>query len=219
MNISTDPVCPPRAALRLLNLCAGSAAADAIVGDLLEEYSAASAALDCAAARAWFWRETLRTIPHLLAAGFRSAPWPTAAALIAAYFLRRMTFQVPERLIVFILDRYRVCDAHFNACMFWLSDGVVMGLVFLCALIGALLAIASKGREMTVAAALAAFQLAWTIAGLALAMALLPRFLPNWTVLHELAFSIAIISGGALVRLCRLRRAAHQLAPSPPNAS
>jgi hypothetical protein len=199
---------PPRTAVWLLNLCAGSAAADAIVGDLLEEYSLAAARSSPGSASVWFWRETWRTIPHLLAAGFRGARWLTAAAVAAGYLLRRITFRFPERLIVFVLDRYRVCDTHFSACLFWTSDGVVIGLVLLSATTGALLALASRGREMTIVAALAAFQMLWTFAGVILAMVLLPRYWPNWTVLHEVAFSVAILLSGALVRTWRLRHPA-----------
>jgi hypothetical protein len=205
MSVPTNPAGAPRTALWLLNLCAGSEAADAMVGDLLEDYSLAAARCSRASANAWFWRETWRTVPHLLVAGFRSAPWVTVAALIAGYLLRRITFRLPERLVVSILDRYRVCDTHFSACLFWLSDGVVVGLIILSAIIAALLALASRGREMTITVALAAFQLVWTLAGAILAMALMPHYWPNWTLLHEVAFSIAILGSGALVRTWRLR--------------
>jgi hypothetical protein len=198
---------PPRIAVWLLNLCAGSDAADAIVGDLLEEYFLEAARCSPASATAWFWRQTLKVIPHLLATGFREAPWSTACALLAGLLLMRLAFPLPGALIVAILSRYRVCDSHFSFCMFWIHDGMLMGTIILDGIVGVILGFASKRREMTVTATLASFHILWNIGGVLLAMIAIPRYWPTWTVLHAVALSIAVLSGGALVRICRLRAA------------
>jgi hypothetical protein len=66
---------PPRFAVWLVNLFTPYEQAESIPGDLLEEFSELALKSDGAFARRWYWRQSVKTIGHLIGCGFRSVPW------------------------------------------------------------------------------------------------------------------------------------------------
>jgi len=204
MNSQADFVQPPRIAVWLVTLFAPAEQADVVLGDLLEESSHLASRSGVAAARGWYWRQTVKTITHLAGAGFRTAPWSTTAAVVLGYLLFRLAFRLPEQAIFAVLDRYKVHDNHFEVYKFWISDGIVIGLVILNLIVGVVVAVVAKGTEMTATIALGFIRSALGVIGALTVLAITGHYWPFWTMLHQFAFAIATVVGGAIVRTRRL---------------
>jgi hypothetical protein len=212
MNSQEDSLRPPRIAAWLVTLFAPSEQANEVLGDLLEEFSLLASRSGAAPARGWYWRQTVKTITHLAAAGFRTAPWSTTAAVVMGFLLIRLAFHLPEQAISAVLDRYQVYDSHFEVYKFWISDGIVIGLVILNLIVGGIVAVVAKGREMTATIALGFIRSALGVIG---ALAVVATTGHNWTLwpmLHQFAFSIATMAGGVIVRTRRLAATARPTA-------
>jgi len=202
----TDLVQPPRLAVWLVTLFAPAEQAEAILGDLLEEFFqlASKSGVNCA--RNWYWRQSVKTSAQLACSGLSAAPWSTATAVVGGFLLANVAFRLPEQAIFAVLDRYQVYDHHFSVYKFWISDGIVIGLVILNLIVGGIVAMVAKGREMTATIALGFIRSALGVIG---AVMMLARYEHSWTLwpmLHQFAFSIAIMVGGVSVRTLRLAR-------------
>ncbi len=106
-------IAPPRAAERILEaLGARSEFADALLGDLAEEYAERAAHEGARAARRWYWAETWRSGPHIArnwARGLGLRGWRHAAGVMAsAYALMLVTLMVPLGLVMSIMYAYGV---------------------------------------------------------------------------------------------------------------
>jgi hypothetical protein len=66
---------PPRIALWLVDLFTPSEQAESIPGDLLEEFLELALKSGDAFARRWYWRQSVKTVAHLIATGFLVVPW------------------------------------------------------------------------------------------------------------------------------------------------
>src|SRR4029077_9054167 len=106
---------PPRMAVWLVNLFTRAEEAETILGDLLEEYFHLASKSGVALGRSWYWRQTLKTIAHLVGTGFRGAPWSTPAAVVGGFLLLRFVSGLPERTIFAVLRRYQIFEHHFQA--------------------------------------------------------------------------------------------------------
>jgi hypothetical protein len=199
-----DLVQPPRLAVWLVTLFAAAEQAEATLGDLLEEFFELAAKSGVGCARSWYWRQSVRTIAQFAWTGFGNAPWSTAAAVLGGFLLANLAFRLPERAIFAVLDRYQVYDHHFSVYKFWISDGIVIGLVLLNIIVGSIVGVVAKGREMTATIALGFVRAALGVIG---GLMMFSRYQHSWTLLpmlHQLAFAIATVVGGAIVRTRRL---------------
>lgn len=205
----TSFVHPPCIAAWLLDLFAPSEQAESITGDLLEEFRDLASKSGVVFARSWYRRQTVKTIAHLVGAGFRAAPWSTAAAVVGGFLLLRFVSGLPEQAIFAVLRRYRVFDRHFNAYVFFATDGIAIGHAIAAMFVGCMVALVAKGREMAAAMSLA------------LALCALISAAWVWVATHgpiDLAWMLsscadpfAIVVGGAIVRT---RRSAATTLPS-----
>jgi len=210
MTSQPDFVQPPRIASWLFNLFVGGGEAESILGDMLEEFSHLASKSGVAFARSWYWRQTWKTIAHLIGTAFRVAPWLTAATVIAGLLLNRIVSGLPERAIFAVLHRYQVFDHHFSAYVFFATDGIAIGHVIASVFVGCVVALAAKGREMVAAMALSVVLCVMTGAaalvsvarGQALVLWMLPWYAADW---------FAIVIGGVIVRM---RRSAATTLPS-----
>jgi hypothetical protein len=202
---------PPRIAVWLVNLFTPAEEAESILGDLLEEYSHLASKSGVAFARSWYWRQTVKSIAHLAGTGFRVAPWSTAAAVVGGFLLLRFASGLPERAIFAVLHRYQVFEHHFNAYVFFATDGIAIGHVIVSMFVGCIVALAAKGREMVATMTLGlvlctlgvAAYLVWVArTGDTSILWMLPWHFADWT---------AIVIGGAIVRT---RRSAATTRPS-----
>jgi len=203
MTFSGDLVRPPRVAIWLVNLFTPAEAAESILGDLIEEFSRLAGKSGVGVARNWYWRQSLKTMAHLIIGGFRSAPWSTTAAVGGGFLLMRVVSGLPEHAIFAVLHRYRVFDRHFEVYVFVASYGLGIGHLIAQMFVGCMVALAAKGREMAATMALS-FVL------LAMIAAALPWIARDWPagdtmvwMLWTCAGPLAILAGGAIVRTRR----------------
>jgi hypothetical protein len=196
-------VSPPRLAAWLVNLFNPGEEAESILGDLLEEYSYLATKSGAPTARRWYWRQTMKTIAHLAAAGFLIAPGATAAAVAGGFLLSRFAFGLPERAIFAVLEKYRVFDYHFSAYVFLASTGIAIGQVIASLFIGGIVALAAKGREMITTLLLSLVLSLLSCMGILVALAVLQKHLFLWTLPWQFASWTAIVIGGGIVRTLR----------------
>ena len=112
---------PPRIAMWLVNLFAIPDDTDAILGDLLEEYSHLAAKSGVAFARRWYWRQTLKTITHLsLLQPNRVAPWSTSAAVAGGFLTPGASHPPSPSLAIFaVLEKYHISGKSLQRlCIF-----------------------------------------------------------------------------------------------------
>lgn len=201
MTSQADFFQPPRIAHWLLSLFATGVEAESLLGDMLEEFSLLAPKSGVAFARSWYWRQTRKTIAHLVGNAFRVAPW-LAASVAAGLVLNRLVSGLPERAIFAVLHRYQVYNHHFSAYVFFATDGIAIGHVIASMFVGCVVAIAAKGREMVatmmlglvLSAMTGAAALVWVSTGQAFILWMLPWYFADW---------FAIVIGGLIVRTRR----------------
>lgn len=200
---------PPRIAVWLVNLFTPTEEAESIPGDLYEEFSHLASKSGVAVARSWYWRQTVKTVAHLACMGFRVAPWSTTAAVVGGFLLCRFAYGLPDKLLAAVTDRYLAYwSTHFNAYMFWATDGMFIAHLIASVFVGCIVALAAKGREMV-----ATVTLGFVLGALGIAASLvwLARSGDMWMLALQCADSLAIVIGGAIVRM---RRSAAETLPS-----
>jgi hypothetical protein len=144
---------PPRLAVWFLNLFTPYEQAEPIPGDLLEEFSDLASKSDRVFARRWYWRQSMKTIGHLIGSGFRSAPWKMAGAVLLGRLLLPFGFILPERIIVAVLHVIPVYPNYdhknvYELWMFWVPLAIKIGWVIAPIIIGCIVAVVARGREM-----------------------------------------------------------------------
>jgi hypothetical protein len=202
MTSQASFVQPPHIANWLVNLFAAAEEAESITGDLLEEYSQLAPKSGVAFARRWYWRQTAKTIAHLITKELQNAPWSMTAVVVGGFFLRQFTFGLPERAIFSVLKRYSVFDHHFSAYVFFASTGIEIGRLVVSMLVGCVVAWAAKGREMVATIVLGLFLGA--LCGVSFMVLLAWSRLPFLETLPwQFAEWVAIVLGGVMVRIRR----------------
>jgi hypothetical protein len=199
---------PPRIAAGLVDLFAPGEQAESIIGDLLEEFSALAAKAGVAYARRWYWRQSAETIAHLVGAGFQSAPWTIAGSVLGGYVLLTFGGSLPERAIVSVLQfgRHHVTPYYtwpqFQAYLVWLNNGILVGRLLMSMLIGCIVAVAAKDREIVSTMALSCLLLL-TSFGMGLAQSFRHGVEQPFLLPHLVFFFgnlIMIFMGGGIVR-------------------
>lgn len=198
---------PPRFAAWLIRIFSTSADdADSIAGDLSEEFAELASVEGLDAARGWYTRQTLRTIPHLLAAGFRAAPWTVITMVIGAFLVRWWVSMHTSPALSSLLTRLYPYDADDpRAYLFWLTTSMLFIRWIENALVGLLVAAIANGREMVVTIGLALLGIALAIPSIGITIAGTGDFGVLRTLPHTLLFSVTIVAAGTLVRTFRIR--------------
>ncbi len=140
---------PPRLAVWLVNLFTPYEQSESILGDLLEEFSDLASKSGDALARYWFWRQSVKTVAHLIATGFLVVPWLIAGTVVGGWLLCSVFVWSTEKAVVAALYKYQVY-AHIDAYVFWLIYAVLIERLIEPFIIGCIIAMAAKGREMVV---------------------------------------------------------------------
>jgi hypothetical protein len=211
MTSQSHVVQPPRLAMWLLTLFALDDAAEHILGDLLEEFTRLASKSGVPVARSWYWRQTLKTMLQLALLGFRTAPGLTTAAVAGGFFLRKLVARWVEPPIFAVLERYHVYEHHFSTYMFFASTGIDIGHLITFLLIGFMVALVARGREMVATMTLG------LVFG-AMFVVVLPFMVTHWgygaalsRAMWNFSDSLAIVIAGTTVRTHRLGAAArHQ---------
>lgn len=190
---------PPVVAAWLVGFFTPNKQTEAIQGDLTEEFSRLASASGVATARRWYWRQSINTVAHLMGTGFSAVPWLIAAAVLGGCLLLWFGGDLAE------LARwtFRMKLRAYGLRIVWPAWEIQVERFLVMMLVGSLVALVVKGREMVTAIALSLVCAA--LSGLAY---------PVWTMMHnaELALpvrafqfvsSIAILLGAAIVREIR----------------
>ena len=197
---------PPQSAAWLLGLFAAGDKRDLIIGDLSEEYFQRTSLSGRAPARRWYWRQILKSLPHLVGSAFRTAPWTTVFAVVAGFEFRRLIGPRMEPAIFALIDRWQIYEHHYGTYRFLASTGLDIGHLMTYLLVGALVAFIARRSEMAPAVALGLIYAGMTVVG------------SVWFVLksHEFAYllrlswyfsdALAVVVGAALVRIFRSNR-------------
>lgn len=145
---------PPLLAAGLVELFASAEQAESIIGDLQEEFSDVASKSGVVAARRWYWRQSVKTIFHLSGAAFRNAPWSIAGIVLLGFLLDLLsgTLQLPENVIMAILRAQRpYSNLHYGFYVWLINYGIPIACVVTSLLIGCVVAVLAKGREVVAA--------------------------------------------------------------------
>ena len=196
---------PPLIAAWLVDLIVPREHAESISGDFHEEFLDLASKSGPAFARRWYWRQTAKTIAHLVGAEFRAAPWTIAGTILMGYALRWLGSGLPEKVVVALLRTQRpYSSAHVDAYMLFLTWGILIGPLIQSMLIGCIVAIAAKRREMVATTTLCLIFGASTASRLLFWAGPLPEnayLLPF--LIRQVSSSIVIVLGGVIVRESR----------------
>lgn len=217
MTSHADLVWPPRLAVWLITLFAPAERAESICGDLLEEFAQLASRSGVPSARRWFWRQTLRTVVHMIAAEVRAAPWRHAGTVVTGFLLFTFGLRFVVPTVEALLEAFHVYEhltevagdvpsvAIGSEYSSWIMHGALIGRLLLATLAGVLVTLATRGRNLT-----AAVLLGLLVSALGIANSLL--LLTNtghirvgffWIVPTVFVHSIAVVAGGVFVRTLR----------------
>jgi len=203
MMSQADFVRPPRMATWLVGLFTSDNEAEAVPGDLLEEFSYLATKSGVDFARRWYWRQTARTIVHLAGAAFRSAPWLMVAVVVGGFWLHGFVSSLPDKFLSAVTDRYLMFwSAHFQAYL-WVLNAMGIAHLMAALLVGCVMALAAKGREMVATMTLALVFCALIAA--ALVWATSHGRMDGLWMLWSCADPLAMVVGGVIVRTRRSR--------------
>jgi hypothetical protein len=198
------PPSPPRIATWLIGLFTSDKEAEAIPGDLVEEFSHLASKSGVAFARSWYWRQTVKTIAHLAGGAFRGAPLFMAAVVVGGFLLDSFLEGLPDKVLSAVTDRYLLFwSAHFQAYL-WVLNGMSIAHLMASLLVGCMVALAAKGREMVATMTLGLVHCAMTGAALAWVATHGAMFGVGW-LLWAFAGPFAIVVGAVIVRTRRSR--------------
>lgn len=171
MTSDTPSLRPPFIASGLVGLFTSGWHDEAILGDLLEEFSDVASKSGLTYARRWYWRQSIKTIGNLCGAGLRTAPWLIISTTVGGYLLLAFGSSLPETLIVAVLQlrwhhvipyyTQREMEAH----VFWLNTGTLIGRLLVSLFIGCIVAAVAKAREMVATLMLSVLLLALSVVG------------------------------------------------------
>ncbi len=206
---------PPRLAVWLIELFVPDEQAPSVLGDLLEEFSDVAAKSSIADARRWYWRQALPTILHLLRSGFRAAPWFMAGVVAGGIVLVELgrlfaNWFVNEGFLFSALYVFPYSHPHSRFEIFlvvFLSNSwIQLYRLTVSMLIGCIVALLSKGKEMSATLTLS---LVCSIPALTRFLLFLQgnyEALRHWLLwVYFFGGLLALVAGGAIVKSHRLR--------------
>ena len=208
----TPLVQPPRLAVWFVNLFTSYERSEFLFGDLLEEFSDIASTSGDAFARRWYWRQSMKTVAHLIVAGFLDMPWLTAGTVVGGWLLCWVLDWTTTHAVVAIHYKYQVY-AHIDAYLFWLIYAVLIQRFIEPLFIGCVIALVAKSREMVVTMTLgliigassgvelAYFRLLWSE----------PNFRLAW-LLTTFVSPVMFVIGGGIVREIRSANSHRRLA-------
>ena len=187
----------------LVGLFAEGEEREQMIGDLVEEHCERSAHSGRAAARAWYWWQIFRSLPHLVGGEFRASPWKIALAVAVGFGFRKLVArQVGTAMFAFI-DRYNISENHFGVYRFLASTGLDIAHLIMFLIVGLAVGLIARRREMA-----PALVLGFIYAVMAVVASV-------WVVSrsHEVVYllrlswyfsdTLAIVMGAAIVRTLR----------------
>jgi hypothetical protein len=180
---------------------------ESIPGDLLEEFTDLASKSGVASARRWYWRQSMQTISHLVATGFRVALWSVVCAVAVGVLLQWKGSGFPEKAVIAVLDFHRQPHVtpyytwpQIQARLFWLTYGVLGAQCLMALFTGFVVAAVAKGQEILATVLLSL--IIW-LPGTIAFFALTHGHFILWLITTAL-YSIMFAMGGVIVRKLRL---------------
>ena len=196
---------PPRSAEWLVSLFANTE--DEILGDLSEEFSLLASQSGNAFARKWYWRQTLKSLPHLVFSVFHESPWLTTVAVAAGFLLRRLVARLPEFATFALVDKFHIFEHHFSVYKFLASTAIDIEHALTFLLVGCVVGLLAKKREMAAAIALAMIFGAMAVLGSVSYVIRGGDYTSLWRLSWYFTDALAVVVGGVIVRTARLKAA------------
>jgi len=197
------PDLPPRLAAWLLGLFASGEEHEHILGDLSEEYLERALRASRASARRWYWRQIVKSVPHLAGRSFRTAPVITILAVAAGFAFRRLIApQIGPALFAFI-ERTQLPEHHFGAYRFLASTGIDIAHLFVFLMAGVLVAVIARRHAMAPAMVLSLIYAGMTVFATCFVVAKFHDLGSVMRLKWYFSDDFAIVFGAALVRTIR----------------
>jgi hypothetical protein len=203
---------PPRIAGWFVDLFVPNEQAESIPGELLEEFSDLASKSGLASARRWYWRQSAKTIIGLIGTGFREASWLMVGTVLGGFLLLDFnTSNLQRAVVALVLFRSQHVTPYYDSNgaathLFWLKNVVLIGSLLGALIIGCIVGMATKGREMisTMALSFVSFVMTAALFWMSVAMhnPVDPALFPAIMVQH-LSGSCMIVIGGVIVREIR----------------
>jgi hypothetical protein len=203
---------PPRVAAWLIELFTPYEQAESIPGDLLEEFSDLASKSGAAYARRWFWRQSVPTISHLVRSGFQAAPWSTAGVVLGGLLLVQLGHVFSEWAVRTGTEfaNHHLPYQHPRFDVFLVNGGTYLIRLTVSMLIGCIIALACKKREMLATITLSLICSVQAVTGFWTFVhdwgdyKTLRPVLP-WALIYFFGGLFAIVVGGVIVRRYRFR--------------
>lgn len=138
--------------------------AEAIEGDLAEEFAELASTTGLEHARRWYWRQSVKTVANIIVATFRAAPLMMTATIVGGFLLLGFAMRIdwvyslpslslPGRMIEEVLGQpYTWPPMPFFS---WIADSAGLALRLIVAIsVGCIVALITKSREMIATTAL-----------------------------------------------------------------
>jgi hypothetical protein len=194
---------PPRAAAWLLGLFASGEEKELVLGDLSEEYFERALQVGRASARRWYWRQTLKSIPHFVGLSFRAAPVMTMVAVAAGFAFRRLMAPRIEPALFAFIERTQIPEHHFGAYRFLASTGIDIAHLFVFLMAGVLVAVIARRHAMAPAMVLSLIYAGMTVFATCFVVAKFHDLGSVMRLKWYFSDDFAIVFGAALVRTIR----------------
>jgi hypothetical protein len=207
---------PPPLASWLVDLFTPYDQAESIPGDLHEEFSNVASQYGILRARHWYWRQSFNSIAHLFAAAFRASPLSISGSVITGFLLLGWSAFFPERIEFAIFNWDHMYHANWYARVSWMRTmDIVIGHLLSCLLIGSIVALLAKGKELVAIFTLISLQILRAAVLLRFARYVTPfphpEILP--TVLFMIEYPIMLLLGAWIVRDARQTKSRTQSHP------
>lgn len=196
---------PPRSAEWLIVLFADSDEAHLMLGDLSEEFFRLASQSGRVAARQWYWRQTLKSLPHLVGSAFSMSPWSTIALVAAGFLLRRLLARLPDLLTFALVDKFDIYENHFAFYKFLASTALDMEHVLIFLFVGCVIALLARRRELAPAIALAMIYSCMALFASASFAITSGHYAILWRLSWYFTDALAIVVGAVIVRASRSR--------------
>lgn len=212
MNQQRDLPEPPRIAQWLTSLFAPADVAEAVTGDVQEEFASLVVSWGASRARTWYRQQALGIIVRSGPSAFRAHPFRMLIIVLGALWFTGFATTYSARAMQMLLDAHRVYELDPSGYLFWLKFPFEIGRIMICTVVGSLVALAAKRYELPTAVSLALAQIAMFGAGTITLIAYgRPWF--QWFVAMapwNAMCSTAIIAGAAIVRVYRSSETARE---------
>ena len=195
---------PPRGAAWLISLFADQEETDSILGDLSEESSRLALQSGGAFASRWYWRQTLKSLPHLVFSAFVAAPWLTVLAALAGFLSRRLLARLPGFATFALVDKLGIYPHHFGLYRFLASTALDIEHVLTFLLVGGFVALLARKREMAPAILLALIYAAMALIGSVFGAIRSGDYATLFRLSWYFTDAFSIVFGAILVRALRL---------------